>query len=208
LAEYDDIIRGPLFLILPRAPPTLNPPLLTYCRHLESLRKKLTSRVAPLRWLAGSAWGAGVTTLLTATLSLVHLTTEYCAPVWCHSAHTAYRSRHQRRLANCDCVPESYTSGNLPVLADIQPAELRRNGATLSLAGRAMEPGHLLHPALTRPLSVGGQLLISRHLFVPAAQQLISSSDNNIRAAHWADHQWNAEWAVNPTRLRIFPPTP
>ena len=32
---------------------------LTYCRHLESLRKKLTSRFALLRWLAGSGWGAG-----------------------------------------------------------------------------------------------------------------------------------------------------
>ena len=31
-------------------------------------------------------------------------------------------------------------------------------------------------------------------------------SDNNIRAAHWADHQWNAEWADNPTRPRIFIP--
>jgi len=35
--------------------------------------------------------------------------------------------------------------------------------------------------------------LKSRHTFVPAAQQLISLSDNNIHAAHWADHQWNAE---------------
>ena len=31
--------------------------LLTYCRHLESLCKKLTSRVALLRQLAGSGWG-------------------------------------------------------------------------------------------------------------------------------------------------------
>jgi len=29
---------------------------------------------------------------------------------------------------------------NLPILAGIQPAELRRNGATLSLARRATEP--------------------------------------------------------------------
>jgi len=32
---------------------------LTYRRHLELLRKKLTSRVALLRQLAGSGWGAG-----------------------------------------------------------------------------------------------------------------------------------------------------
>jgi len=35
---------------------------LTYRRHLESLHKKLTSRVALLRRLAGSGWGAGATT--------------------------------------------------------------------------------------------------------------------------------------------------
>jgi len=40
---------------------------------------------------------------------------------------------------------------NLPILAGIQPAELRHTGATLSLARRAMEPEHLLHSALTCP---------------------------------------------------------
>ena len=54
---------------------------LTYRQHLESLRKKLTSRVALLRRLAGCGWGAGATTLRTATLALVHSTAEYCAPV-------------------------------------------------------------------------------------------------------------------------------
>jgi len=34
---------------------------------------------------------------------------------------------------------------NLPILADIQPAELHYKRATLSLVHRAMEPGHLLH---------------------------------------------------------------
>jgi len=55
---------------------------------LESLRKKLTSRVALLRRLAGSGWSAGATTLRTSTLALVHSTAEHCAPVWCRSAHT------------------------------------------------------------------------------------------------------------------------
>ena len=45
---------------------------LTYRRHLQSLRKELTSRVALLRRLAGSGWGAGATKLRTATLALVH----------------------------------------------------------------------------------------------------------------------------------------
>jgi len=50
---------------------------LTYRRHLESLRKKLPSRVALLRRLAGSGWVAGATTLRTVTLALVRSTAEY-----------------------------------------------------------------------------------------------------------------------------------
>ena len=70
-----------------------------------------------------------------------------------------------------------------------------------------MEPGHLLHSALTCPSSANARRLKSRHPFAPVAQQLISSSDNNnIRAAQWADRQWNAEWADNPTRLRTSIP--
>ena len=40
----------------------------TYRRHLESLPKKLTSRVALLRRLVGSGWGTGATTQQIATL--------------------------------------------------------------------------------------------------------------------------------------------
>jgi len=53
-------------------------------QHLESHRKRLTSRVALLRQLAGSGWHAGETTLQ--MLALVHSPAEYCTPVWCHSA--------------------------------------------------------------------------------------------------------------------------
>jgi len=68
-----------------------------------------------------------------------------------------------------------------------------------------MKRGHLLHLALTRPSSANARRLKSRHPFVPAAQHLISFSDNNnVRAAQWADHQWNAEWTDSPTRLKIF----
>ena len=42
------------------------------------------------------------------------------------------------------------------------------------------------------------------HLYPPHNNSISSSDNNNIHAAHWADHQWNAEWAGNPTRLRTF----
>ena len=54
---------------------------LTYRRHLESLRKKLTTRVGLLRRLAESSWGAEVRTLRIATLALIQSAAEYCAPV-------------------------------------------------------------------------------------------------------------------------------
>jgi len=109
---------------------------LTYPRHLESLRKKLTSRVALLRRLAGSGWGAGATTQRIATLALVHSTAEYCAPVWCRSAHT--RLIDALRIVTGCLHPTP--ADNLPTLSGIQPADHRRIGATLSLARRAMEP--------------------------------------------------------------------
>ena len=61
---------------------------LTFRHHLVALRKKLSSRVTLLRRLVGSGWFAGAKTLRIATLSLVYSTAEYCAPVWCRSAHT------------------------------------------------------------------------------------------------------------------------
>jgi len=81
---------------------------LTYRRHLDSIRKKLTSRVAHLMRFSVSGWDSGATALRIATSALVHSTAEYCAPVWSHSP---YRPHYQRRLANCDWMHASYTSG-------------------------------------------------------------------------------------------------
>jgi len=113
---------------------------LTYRRHLESLRKKLTSRVTLLRRPAGSGCGSGAT-LRTATLALVHSTAEYCAPIWCRSAHTCLIDPTINNALRIVTGCQRPTSADN--LAVIQPAELRRNGAKLSLARRAMEPGHV-----------------------------------------------------------------
>ena len=106
---------------------------ITYRRHLESLRKKLTSRVALLRRLAGSGWGAGATTLSTATLSLVHSTAEHCAPVWCRSDHTRLidTTINDALRIVTGCLRPT-PADNLPIPAGIQHAELRRRGATIS----------------------------------------------------------------------------
>ena len=54
----------------------------------ESLRKKLSARALLIRRLATTTLGAGASVLRTATLALVCSTAEYCAPVWCRSAHS------------------------------------------------------------------------------------------------------------------------
>jgi len=82
----------------------------------------------------------------------VHSTAEYFAPVCCRSAHTRLieLAINDALQIATECL-RSAAVDNLPILAGIQPAELRRSGGTLSLGRSAMEPGHLLHSALTRP---------------------------------------------------------
>ena len=75
---------------------------------------------------------------------------------------------------------------------------------SLVLTCRTMDPGHQFYSTLTCPPSVNARRLKSGHPFVPATQQLISSSDNIKSAVLWADHRWNAELLDNTARLRTF----
>ena len=61
---------------------------LTFRHYLERLRKKTSYPRHASETTCGLGWGAGAKTLNTAALSLVYSTAEYCAPVWCCSAHT------------------------------------------------------------------------------------------------------------------------
>ena len=182
---------------------------LTFRHHLEALRKKLSTRVTLLRRLAGSGWGAGAKTLRTAALSLVYPTAEYCAPVWCRSAHTrlidSVLNDALRIITGClRPTPTDY----LPILAGIQPAELRRRGATLSLANRAtLNPDHILHEQLVGKQNAHQGRLKSRRPFVSAAQKLLDSlTESDIRAAQWMDYVWNMEYLKSASRLHAFIP--
>ena len=87
---------------------------------------------------AGSGWGAGAKTLRTAALFLIYSTAVYYAPAWCRSAHTRLIDRvlnHALPIVT-GCLRPTPTY-NLPLLSGIQPAELRRQGAALSLANRS-----------------------------------------------------------------------
>ena len=159
---------------------------LTYRDQLEVLSKELSTHISLLRRLAGSEWGAGAKTLRTAALSLIYSTAQCCAPAWCRSAHTRLINNvlnDSSRIVT-GCLRPTPT-GNIPVLSGIQPAELRRQGATLSLDNcSSLDPGHILQGQLTEPQAASKERLKSRRPFVAAARKLLPNlSELSIRAA-------------------------
>ena len=151
--------------------------LLTFRHHLVALCKKLSSRVTLLRRFVGSGWGAGAKTLRTATLPLVCSTAKYCAPVWCRSAHTRLiDSALNNALHMIIGYLRPTPTNRLPILSGIQPAELRRMGATLSLAQHgSLDPDHILYGLLNGSSDTRQVRLRSRRPFAPAAQSLLDT---------------------------------
>ena len=182
---------------------------LTFRHHLVALRKTLSSHVTLLRRLVGSGWGAGAKTLHIATLSLVYSAAEYCAPVWCRSAHTPLIDSVLNDVLPIvtGCLRPTPTD-HLPILSGIQPAELRRMGATLSLAHRgSLDPDHIWHSILSGSSFTRQVRLRSRSPFVPAAGNLLDNLARlGIRASEWTNHKCKAEYCENASRLRAFVP--
>ena len=96
----------------------------------------------------------------------------------------------------------------LPVLSGIQPAELRRLGATLSLAYRGpLDPNHILHGILSGSSDTRQVRLRSRRPFVPAARNLLDNLARlGIRVSELTNHKWKTEYCENASRLRAFVP--
>ena len=93
---------------------------------------------------------------------------------------------------------------HLPILSDIQLAELHRLRPTLSLAHRgSLDPDYILHSILSGPSDIRQVRLGSRRLFVPAARNLARLG---IRASEWTNHKWNAENCENASRIHVFVP--
>jgi len=96
---------------------------------------------------------------------------------------------------------------NLPILAGIQPAELRCNGATVSSTppchGAWTSAPLSAHPSIecrsTAP-QIETPICIRRTTTHQCFWQ------QHACGSLWADYQLDAEWTDNPTRLRIFIP--
>ena len=84
---------------------------------------------------------------------------------------------------------------NLHVLAGIQPAELRRLGATLCLANCAIhDPDHVLHKQFVGQQDAHLGRVRSRQPFVPKAWKLlVSLSKLDVGVKQWTKHKWNAD---------------
>ena len=97
---------------------------------------------------------------------------------------------------------------HLPILSGIQPAELRRLGAALSLAYRgSLDPDHILHGLLSGSSDTGQARLRSRRPFVPAARNLFNNLARlGICASEWTNHKWKTEYCENASRLCAFVP--
>ena len=178
---------------------------LTFRHHLVALRKKLSSRVTLLRRLVGSGWGAGAKTLRIATLSLVYSTVQYCAPVWCRSAHTRLIDsvlNDALRIVT-GCLRPTPTD-HLPMLSGMQPAEIRRMGATFSLAQRgSLYPDHILYGLLSGSSNTPQVRLRSRRPFRILLNNLARLG---IRASEWKNHKWKTDYCENASRFRAFVP--
>ena len=155
----------------------------------------------------GSGWGAGAKTLRIATLSLVYSTAEYCAPIWCRSAHTRLIDsvlNDALRIVT-ECLRPIPTD-HLPVLSGIQPAELRQMGATLSLAHHgSLYLDHILYGLSNGSSDTRRVRLKSRRPFVPVARNLLDNLARlSIRASDKS--QMETEYFENASRLRAFVP--
>ena len=97
---------------------------------------------------------------------------------------------------------------HLPVLSGIQPAELRRLGATLSLAYRGLlDPDHILYGLLSGSSDTRQVRLRFRCPFVPGARNILDNLARlGIRASEWTNYKWKTEYCENASRLRAFVP--
>jgi len=122
---------------------------LSFRTHLHTLKKKVSSRVALIKRLAGVGWEASFKALRTSCLALAFAPAENCVPVWCRSAHTKHIDvpLNESMCVITGCL-RSTPSSFLPILSDITPSETRRSASSLKLYIKSLNPKHLLHETL------------------------------------------------------------
>ena len=105
-------------------------------------------------------------------------------------------------------MPASHSNGPPTYTLRHQAAELRRMGATLSLAYRgSLDPDHILYGLLSGSSDTCQVRLISRRPFVPGERNFLDNLARlDIRAFEWTNHKWKTEYCENTSRFRAFVP--
>ena len=124
---------------------------LSYHQNLAGLRDKVMARSALICKLVGTGLRGNPSTLRTSALALVYAPAECCSKAWSRSKHTSLLE------VSLNCTFRTITGclqpapvDQLPMLAGIPSAELRRRAASLALARPAVDPDHPLHHTITR----------------------------------------------------------
>ena len=178
---------------------------LTFRKHLETLSAKTNARVALIRHLAGTTWGALTRTLRISTQALVFSAAEYCAPVWCRSSHIKKLDKTlNNALRTISGCLRATPLNQLPILARISPPTLRREAAVLALSRKATNhENHLLHQTVTE--TPKRARLKSRRPFAEHAHQLLRSTPVDISKSQWVNQAWTEKWkAADFSRLHRF----
>ena len=107
---------------------------LNYRDHLVKISAKIKTRNNLLQKLTGTTWGAKAETLRTSAMALCYSVAEYCAPVWCRSAHTSMiDSQLNSTMRIISGTIKSTPTQWLPVLCNIAPPGIRRSEASCKL---------------------------------------------------------------------------
>ena len=167
---------------------------LSYKKHIEKTKEKVSTRNNILSKLTGTSWGASPHTLKSTALALCYSSAEYASPVWERSSHA--KKLDSALNASCrlitGCLRATPTE-TLYTLASIAPPDVRRTVASMQERQRQTTDerhpmfGHV--PAESR--------LKSRTSFVTHVTPLIpSATSERIKI-------WEKRLAKNPVKTTV-----
>lgn len=150
---------------------------LTYGKHINKLRLKLTARNNLLRKLTGTSWGTSASCLRTTALALLYSCAEYCSSSWLNSAHS-YKVDIElnKAMRTITGTVKSTPVEWLPALSNILPPSIRRQSKLLAMYRKILNNDHIpLKNDFEAPIL---QRLKSRHPAIATAKSLLASDFN------------------------------
>ena len=130
-----------------------------------------------------------------------------CSSMEQEQAHIPGRYQPERSHAHMDagCLRPTPTE-QLPVLAGIPPPDVRRKAATLAIALKSEETGHLLHKTMINARGTDGESrrLTSRNPFAQQAALLTKSLQPEQTVKDWTAKVWKAQWNKTTSPLQRF----